>query len=253
MDIGSSATKGLLIEGNRVLKRVIRSSTPNMQAAARTVVQEIGAPDAVVVTTGYGRELFTERADTVSEITALGAGISAVFPRVRTVVDIGGQDSKVVLLDNGRVIDFTMNDRCSAGTGRFLEVMSRILDVPLPDFDRVVASTSEIQSITSTCTVFAESEVVGLMSRNVETPKILRGLMAAIADRVAALAGQVGVEEPVAATGGTMLSQAVVNALSQALGTKVLVAPHPQTITALGAALIGMKRAGRTIPKVDWS
>jgi len=253
LDIGSSATKGLLIEDGMVLKRVIRPSTPNMQAAAGMVVDEINQPDAVVITTGYGRELFDARKDTVSEITALGAGINAVFPGVKTVVDIGGQDSKVALLNNGKVFDFTMNDRCAAGTGRFLEVMSRVLAVPLPDFDGVAASTSETQSITSTCTVFAESEVVGLMSRNVETPKILRGLMAAIADRVAGLAGQVGIEEPVVATGGTMRSQAVVNALSQSLGVKVHVVNHPQTVTALGAALIGMKRAGLAMPEIDWS
>lgn len=254
LDIGSTATKGILIdEHGRVNKRVIRSSTPNMQAAAGLVNDEIGVGDAFVVTTGYGRELFTKRSDTVSEITALGMGINAVFPGVRTVVDIGGQDSKVAILNNGRVMDFTMNDRCAAGTGRFLEVMSRVLDVPMSDFDGVAASTTEAQHITSTCTVFAESEVVGLLSRNVEIPKILRGLMASIADRVAALAGQLSLAEPVAATGGTMRSRAVVEALSGALGVNVVVVPHPQTVTALGAALVGMKRAGKAIPTVDWT
>jgi predicted CoA-substrate-specific enzyme activase len=137
-----------------------------------------------------------------------------------------------------------MNDKCAAGTGRFLEVMSRVLAVPLPDFDDVAGRTDVTQTITSTCTVFAESEVVGLMSRNVEIPRILRGLLAAIADRVAALAGQVGVEVPVAATGGTMRSKAVVDALSKALGVEVRVPDDPQTVTALGAALVGVKRLG---------
>ncbi len=252
LDIGSSATKGVLIEDGRILKRIIRPSTPNMQTAAAMMAREIDAPDAAIITTGYGRELFDGRTDTVSEITALGMGINAVFPGVRTVIDMGGQDSKVALLNNGKVVDFTMNDRCAAGTGRFLEVMSRVLDVPIEHFDEEAKSTTELQPITSTCTVFAESEVVGLMSRNVAIPKILRGLLAGIAQRVAALAGQVGVVEPIAATGGPMHSQAVVDALSEALGTRVRAAPHPQTVTALGAALVGIKRSGRALPRVQW-
>lgn len=156
LDIGSSATKGALVRDGQVVATVIVPSMPDMLAAARKALAALDAGDAPVLTTGYGRALFEPRVAQVSEITALAAGIGRIHPEAQTVVDIGGQDSKVVRVAGGRVADFAMNDRCAAGTGRFLEVMSRVLHVPFDDFDRVASANVAALPVTSTCTVFAE-------------------------------------------------------------------------------------------------
>ncbi len=242
LDIGSSATKGALVCDGQVLRCVIVPSMPDMLAAARQAVAALEAGDAPVLTTGYGRALFEPRIAQVSEITALAAGIGRLHPEAKTVVDIGGQDSKVVRVAEGRVADFAMNDRCAAGTGRFLEVMSRVLHVPFDRFDQVAASDVAPLPVTSTCTVFAESEVVGLLSGQAPPAGILKGVMASISVRIAALARQVGLAAPVFATGGAMHSQALVAALSDALGMPVQVPEAPQTVTARGAAWLCAQR-----------
>lgn len=236
LDIGSSATKGALVRDGRVVATVIVLSMPDMLAAANEALAALDAGDAPVLTTGYGRALFERRLGQISEITALAAGIGRLHPEARTVVDVGGQDSKVVRIAGGRVADFAMNDRCAAGTGRFLEVMSRVLHVPFDRFDEVAASGVAPLPVTSTCTVFAESEVIGLLSAQAPRAGILKGVMASISVRIAALARQVGLEDPVFATGGAMHSKALVAALSDALGTPVRVPDDPQTVTARGAA-----------------
>jgi predicted CoA-substrate-specific enzyme activase len=166
-------------------------------------------------------------------------------------VDIGGQDSKVVRVEAGRVLDFAMNDRCAAGTGRFLEVMSRVLHVPFDQFDDVASEDVEPLPVTSTCTVFAESEVVGLLSLRHPPARILKGVLQSVCSRVASLGRQVGMVAPVVCTGGTVQSRAVVRSLSLALGVPVSVPPSPQRVTAIGAALLCARRAaGGQLPNV---
>ena len=252
LDIGSSATKAVVLDENGVvLYSGIHPSTPDMLAAAMKAWKVAGPVDKVI-TTGYGRELFENRDMVVTEITALAAGANQVLRGVELVVDMGGQDSKAVRVGMGRVLDFVMNDRCAAGTGRFLEVMSRVLGVPLSDFDQVVSTAERAYPITSTCTVFAESEVVGLMAKGVATPEILKGLIQGIAQRVAALASQVGVEEPVLLTGGPMRSRSVASALCRELGVSGFRPLPPDTVTAMGAAFLGLKRMGYEVPHVQW-
>ncbi len=249
LDIGSSATKGALIRDGQIVASVIVPSMPDMLMAARTALEALNAGDAPVLTTGYGRALLDRRVAQVSEITALAAGICRLHPEAKTVVDIGGQDSKVVRVAGGRVADFAMNDRCAAGTGRFLEVMSRVLHIPFDTFDQAAASGVAPLPVTSTCTVFAESEVVGLLSTQASPAGILKGVMASISVRVAALARQVGVEGPVFVTGGAMYSKALVAALSEALGLPVLVPEGPQTVTARGAAWLCEQRQSPARPQ----
>jgi predicted CoA-substrate-specific enzyme activase len=238
LDIGSSWTKAVLLEGDVQVRIVAVQSMPDMVEAAAMALVEVGAGNAPVLATGYGRALHEARLSQVSEITALAAGIARVLPHVRTVVDIGGQDAKVVRIEGGRVADFAMNDRCAAGTGRFLEVMSRVLGIPFDEFDaRATADVSPLP-VTSTCTVFAESEVIGLLSRKEPPAAILKGVMVSISDRVASMARQVGLEPPIAVSGGAVRSRALVAALSRALGYPVEVPPEPQTVTALGAAIL---------------
>lgn len=245
LDIGSTATKCAVVEGGRLVQAVMLPSMPDMVAAAREALRQAGAEALPVVTTGYGRALHEPRLAQVSEITALAAGVGALRPEAATVVDIGGQDSKVVRVQGGKVLDFAMNDRCAAGTGRFLEVMSRVLNIPQDRFDEVSRPEVDPLPISSTCTVFAESEVVGRLSRREPPDRILKGVLAAVCSRVAALGRQVGVAAPVVATGGPARSMAVIRALSEALGMEVLpILPDPQGVTAFGAALICAQRAG---------
>jgi predicted CoA-substrate-specific enzyme activase len=242
LDIGSTATKAALLEGGRVVRTWIGPSMPDMAAAAARAIAEVGADGAPVLTTGYGRQLYSARIADVSEVTALAAGVEHVLPGTVTVVDIGGQDSKAARVGGGRVLDFAMNDRCAAGTGRFLEAMSRVLHIPIEQFDEVAAGAGAPVGITSTCTVFAETEVVGLMARGTPVPAVLKGLFASIADRVAGLARMVGVDAPIAGTGGALRTRALAGALSQALGAPVVVPPDPQTVTAIGAAILCVRR-----------
>lgn len=242
LDIGSTATKCVVLEDGHVVATIVLPSMPDMRLAAEQALRECGANGLPVLTTGYGRSLYEPRLAQVSEITALAAGVGFVAPEAATVVDIGGQDSKVVRVSAGRVLDFAMNDRCAAGTGRFLEVMSRVLHVPFDQFDTVASDEVEPLPVTSTCTVFAESEVVGLVSARHPPARILKGVLASVCSRVASLARQVGLAAPVVATGGTVHSKAVVRALSTALGVAVAVPSSPQLVTAIGAALLCARR-----------
>jgi len=243
LDIGSANTKAVLLADGKVEREVVLPSMPDMAGAARRAVIAVGGLDAPVMTTGYGRHLYAGRCGEVSEVTALAMGIEAVLPKTATVVDIGGQDSKAVRVRAGRVLDFAMNDRCAAGTGRFLEAMSRVLNVPLDRFDEVLAGHPTPVPLSSTCAVFAETEAVGLLAQGVPPEGVLAGLIAAIAGRVAALVLQVGVTPPVAATGGAMRCQALVLAISRAIGAKVEVPRSPLCVTALGAARLCAERA----------
>jgi predicted CoA-substrate-specific enzyme activase len=245
LDIGSSATKAVLLDHGKVAGFVVTTSMPDMALAALRALGELGAADVPVLTTGYGRALLADRLGDVSEVTALAAGVEAVLPGTVTVIDIGGQDSKAARVAGGRVQDFAMNDRCAAGTGRFLEAMARVLQVPVERFDDVVGTAGGTVGITSTCTVFAETEVVGLLARNTPVDRILRGIFASIADRVAGLARQVGVAAPVAATGGAVRTLALAAALGASLGVPVRVPESPQIVTAIGAAILAERRAAK--------
>jgi len=191
------------------------------------------------VTTGYGRSSFPLAHKMITEITCHARGAFYICPETRTVIDIGGQDSKVIRLDKqGRNVDFQMNDKCAAGTGRFLEVMARALEVRLEDLGRLSRSAQRTIKISSMCTVFAESEVVSLIADNQPKEVIIRGLHDAIADRILGMVRRVGVEEKVTLTGGVAKNEGVVLALEERLGVKVFVPPEPQIIGALGAALL---------------
>ena len=195
--------------------------------------------------TGYGRIQAGFADETATEIACHARGVAALRPGVRTVVDIGGQDSKAILLEeDGRVRDFAMNDRCAAGSGRFLEVVARILgtDVDgLSDLARAAGAESEISSM---CVVFAESEVIGMLARGFPRGDIAAGVVRSIARRAAGLAERVGVRPPVAFTGGVALNAAMAAALGRELRHRLVIPPDPRVTGALGAALIAARKAG---------
>ncbi len=251
VDLGSTAIKAaLLADGSTVRAcRAVLTGHNARESAGRLVADLLadsgtGEGDlSATVATGYGR-LYYDAADReVSEITCHARGARFLRPDVQTVIDVGGQDSKVIRVgETGRVVDFAMNDKCAAGTGRFLEVMSRALHVPIEDFgERARASTREIP-ISTTCTVFAESEVVGLVARGEALPDIVAAIHRSIASRVAALVRRVGVAAPLLATGGVARNAAAVDALAAELGQPVEVAPDPQYVGAIGAALVAANR-----------
>jgi predicted CoA-substrate-specific enzyme activase len=182
----------------------------------------------------------------ITEITCHARGAFFVHPETRTVIDIGGQDSKVIRLDGqGRNVDFQMNDKCAAGTGRFLEVMAHALEVNLEDLGGLSLSAQRTIQISSMCTVFAESEVVSLIAENQPKEVIIRGLHDAIADRILGLVRRVGVEEKVTLTGGVAKNEGVVRALEERLAVRLFVPPEPQIIGALGAALLARELPSR--------
>jgi len=192
---------------------------------------------AAIVATGYGRNAVRFADTTITEITCHARGVHHLSPEARTIIEIGGQDSKCITLENGRVRDFSMNDRCAAGSGRFLEVVAARLGVSLADLGGLTRASLKPASISSMCVVFAESEIVGLLAEGVAPPDVAAGVQFAIASRVAALVGR-SLIEPVCFTGGVALLPGMVSALETALSCRVRVPPDPQFTGALGAAIL---------------
>ena len=246
IDIGSITAETVILQDNQMLSSSIVPTGANSRTAAeRSLTAALKQASlrqedlAAIITTGYGRASFPSATKMITEITCHARGAFFVYPETRTVIDIGGQDSKVIRLDKkGRNVDFQMNDKCAAGTGRFLEVMARALEVKLEDLGRLSRSAQRTIKISSMCTVFAESEVVSLIADNQPREVIIRGLHDAIADRILGMIRRVGVEEKVTLTGGVAKNEGVVQALEERLEVRVFVPPEPQIIGALGAALL---------------
>ena len=223
----------------------------NASKAARRVYEKIlSAQDlstssvAGTVATGYGRNSVEFAGRVVTEITCHAVGARYLNPDVRSVIDIGGQDSKVILLnENGRVKDFVMNDKCAAGTGRFLEVMARALELDLDAFGAMSLGADNPASISSLCTVFAESEVISLISKGEKRENIIAGIHHSIVSRVAAMSGRTGLVDPVMMTGGVSQNAGVVKAFENKTGRSVEVPEKAQLAGAIGAALLAAETA----------
>lgn len=195
-----------------------------------------------VVATGYGRNAVDIADTTVTEITCHAHGVRHGRPEARTVIDIGGQDSKLLRLEaDGRVRDFAMNDRCAAGTGRFLEVVAARLQVDLADLGSVALRASKPAAISSMCVVFAESEIIGLLAAGEKPENIVAGVQSAIASRITAMAGR-NISDPVVFTGGVAMIPGMDRALAAALGHDVITARNPQMTGALGAAILACEQ-----------
>jgi len=198
-----------------------------------------------IMATGYGRNLFEIAFDapTVTEIKAHAKGARALFPDTRTVLDIGGQDSKAIsLFENGKVKKFEMNDRCAAGTGKFLEIMAKTLGYDIEDFGREALLAENDLNISSMCTVFAESEVTSLIAKGNHRREIARGLHASVIRRAAGMINRVSSEGDIVFTGGVAKNPCMVVFLAEKLGRKVLIPENPQFIGALGAALLALEK-----------
>jgi predicted CoA-substrate-specific enzyme activase len=198
---------------------------------------------AAIVATGYGRNAVSIADTTITEITCHAAGVHNLVPEAMTVIDIGGQDSKLLRLDeSGKVRDFAMNDRCAAGTGRFLEVVAQRLDTELESLGKLAARSKNPAAISSMCVVFAETEITGLLACGTSSADIVAGVQKAVAERTIAMAGRAA-DPPVIFTGGVAMISGMDEALKSALGQEVTVSPDPQMTGALGAAIVASRQA----------
>ena len=257
IDIGSLSCDAVIInkDGKAVAWAVVPTGAKNRSAIerARAEVLNIAGIDQkeieAIVSTGYGRDRVEKKDATVTEITCHARGVSALIPETRVLVDIGGQDSKAIRLGpEGKVMDFAMNDKCAAGTGRFLEAMARALQVDIDELGNLDQGATKDLTLSSMCTVFAESEVVSLIAQGMETNEIVRGLCRSIASRTVSLVKRVGGDAPdlaVSMSGGVAHNKGVIRAISEALGKEVKAPEKPDTVGALGAALIARDKAAK--------
>ncbi|MFQ5980964.1 MAG: acyl-CoA dehydratase activase [Candidatus Heimdallarchaeota archaeon] len=250
IDIGSNTTKSIIIEDGKEVGHFITKTGGSVRDTVAFVFQKaleaanIEEKDvAGSIATGYGRKLASMAGDQITEISCFARGAYELYPKTRTIIDIGGQDSKAIRISsNGRVADFEMNDKCSAGTGKFLEVMARTLDIDLPAMGSLVVDSDGIVAISSTCTVFAESEVISRISEGAPKNHILAGLHKSMALKVVGLVKRIGVEKDILMAGGVAYNPGIVHYLSELLKTKIKVAKDPQLVGALGAALLAQEK-----------
>lgn len=246
IDVGTITTKAAVFKAQDILATHIIHTGYNTEMAGQHVftgaLMATGlTPNEVdrVVATGYGRKRVTFADKAITEITCHGAGALFLNPDIRTIIDIGGQDSKVLVLDEtGKVKDFVMNEKCSAGTGRFLEVMARTLEIDLENFGEISLSAEKNAAINSQCTVYAQSEVISLVSKGEKRANVIAGLSAAVADRIVAMTERIDLTLPMMMTGGVSKNKGVVRALEERFNTDILVAQEAQVTGAIGAGLI---------------
>jgi predicted CoA-substrate-specific enzyme activase len=249
VDVGSTQTKAAIVdeEGRVVARGLVDTGANVIQAAQQAFDEAIQAGDLqeeeveYVVGTGYGRYRVTFGNEQITEISCHARGAIQVFPKTRTVVDMGGQDTKAIrVAPTGEVIDFCMNDKCAAGTGRFLGAAAAALDIPLSELGDTALQSTRPVKISTTCTVFAESEVLSWLGKGKKIEDILWGVHQSIAMRSAGLMRRVGIDDEVTFTGGVSRNKAVVEALEQKIGTRLNVSDECHYIGAIGAALFAL-------------
>lgn len=252
VDIGSVSTKVVLLKkGSEINFKnyKIAPTGANGNNTAKELLEKIlkeenlGLKDIEkILATGYGRVSVDFTDLTKTEISCHAKGAKFLFPKTKTIIDIGGQDSKAIkLAENGNVLDFVMNDKCAAGTGRFLEVMSHALQINLNEFGSLHEKSKNLIEISNICTVFAESEIISLIHEGVKKEDIIKGLNYSVAKRALTLLKRVNYEEEVTMTGGVAKNFGVVRALEDLLKLKLNVPDNPQIIGAIGAALYAIE------------
>jgi predicted CoA-substrate-specific enzyme activase len=251
VDVGSTQTKAIIVnESGEIAGRALIDTGANVVVAAQNAFAEalrdagIEEPEVeYVIGTGYGRYRVTFGNAQVTEISCHGRGAVHIFPATRTVVDMGGQDTKAIRVSAaGEILDFCMNDKCAAGTGRFLGAVSAALDIPLGELGPLAMKAERAVRISTTCTVFAESEVLSWLGKGKKIEDILLGVHQSIASRSIALLRRVGIEQEVTFTGGVARNVGMIEALNRGLGLKVNVSEDSHFLGALGASLFALDR-----------
>ena len=254
IDIGSTTSKCVILRDGKELAGMslrvggIGTRSPGLCVEEALSAAGAGREDiAAAAATGYGRNRYEGADWQISELTCHAAGVHLLLPEVRTIIDIGGQDAKVIRLGaNGKMQNFLMNDKCAAGTGRFLDVMSAVLQVPVDDLGAMALRSKKHAPISSTCTVFAESEVISQLANGVDMDDLVGGICDSVAVRVAAQVKRLGVEEQVCMSGGVARNDGVRAALSRELGVEIVVSPLAQYMGAIGAAVAAFEKANKT-------
>ena len=257
IDIGSTSSKAVILyNGTAIVNKALvtvgtGTSGPSQVLKQLFANQDIKRGDIQkTVVTGYGRMALKEADKQISELSCHARGVHFLFPSAKTVIDIGGQDAKALKLDNrGMLLNFAMNDKCAAGTGRFLDVMARVLEINIDDMGTLSTQAEMIATISSVCTVFAESEVISHLSRGTRTPDIIAGIHRSVAQRVGTLAFKLGIENDVVMTGGVAQNAGVVKALEETIKARIKVSDYPQYTGAIGAAIYAFDEAEKETKK----
>lgn len=239
IDIGSRTIELVLLDGNDIIETLQTDSGYDPLARARDLLKQVKYD--MIMATGYGRHLFELSFDapTVTEIKAYAIGARRLFPETRTILDIGGQDSKAIALNqDGKVIKFEMNDRCAAGTGKFLEIMAQTLGYNIDSFGRKALEAGGNININSLCTVFAESEVTSLLAKGARRQDIALALHESVVRRAVGMMKRVSEEEPILFGGGVAMNPCIHRLLEKSLGRKITIPENPQMVGALGAAIL---------------
>lgn len=252
-DVGSTYTKAVILDetGKIVADTTIRSKINSEQsavAAMAEVCEKAGLKDSkdlsYLIGTGYGRNKVPFADENISEISCHAMGVHVTDPSVKAIIDIGGQDVKGISIDtDGTVKNFAMNDKCAAGTGRFLDVMARVLEVKVEELGDLGDKSTKEVGISSTCTVFAESEVISQLAMGTNKCDIIHGIHKSVAGRVSGLCHRIGVRDDVVMTGGVAQNHGIVKALQEQLGHEIHTTPLTQYNGALGAALFAYQKA----------
>lgn len=246
IDIGSTTIEVVLLEGTNAVGKCKSASGafPALHAkkALESLLDEHGLERRSIgriVSTGFGRNYFDQADHAMSEISCHAAGVFAELPGTRTIIEIGGQDSKMMQLDErGRVRDFVMNDRCAAGTGKFIETVARTLSMPIEETGGAGIRAEKAQEISSMCAVFAETEIVGLLHQGASPESILRGVFNAVARRILGMSGRIGLQQGIVFTGGVARNKGVHGALEEITRQLIKVPNEPEYTGAFGAALL---------------
>ena len=251
IDIGSAYSKGAIIKDLQLVASHVIRSGANYRAAAETVKAELVRKAnltqkdvANIVATGAGADNVYFASQKASDIVCTARGINNIFPQARTAIDVASQATRVIRLnEQGIVANFTVSEKCAAGSGRFIEVIANVLRIDLPDFDRLAARSMNPITFNTGCAVFGESEAITRISEGVPKENIAAGVNRALASKISSLVRKVKLEEPCAVCGGAALNTSLVNTIEDELNTHLLVPPNPQIIAALGAAIIARTSA----------
>jgi predicted CoA-substrate-specific enzyme activase len=249
IDIGSAYSKGVIMKDSELAVYHIIPSGANYQTAAETIRQELLNQAnltqndlADVVATGTGAANVAFASHSASEIVCTARGINSVFPEAKTVIEVAGQSSRVIKInEQGMVTNFTVSEKCAAGSGRFIEVIANVLRIDLKDFGPLSLRSKQPVNFGTGCAVFGESEAVTRVAEGIPKEDIAAGVNQALASKISSLAKKIGLEEPCAICGGGAVNTGLIKAVEQELHTRLLVPPQPQIIAALGAAIIARK------------
>ncbi|MCX7785747.1 MAG: acyl-CoA dehydratase activase [candidate division WOR-3 bacterium] len=234
LDVGTSYTKAILFS-DKIEKKLVVKTAFKPRQAIEMIKSHLQGYDKIVAT-GYGRELVENADKIITEITAFGKGAYYVEPKVRTIIDIGGQDSKIIKVSNGKVDRFVMNDRCAAGTGNFIEKIAQSMNLTLEEFGKLAVKSDRPEMIDSLCVVMAESEILSLIEQGKSQEDIAAGICDSLIRRIRSVGAQVGIEAPILFCGGGALNPGLVKSMRRILG-EIIVSPEAQFIGAIGAAL----------------